>query len=173
MRRQDHSGAGRAAAGRSDRRTLASAGDRANGRSDPRSDADLRGVLALGGMGPGARWFAVSIATLRSPTRSWVSRTEMVATPLTRPPGSESTTRPSTWEPRGATTLPSIMMGSARVAVNVSPVCALLVESVVSVRILMGVPALMVTDGGFRDSGKSAFAGAASESGVEPVVVAD
>src|SRR5665213_571470 len=101
--------------------------------------------------------------------RSLVSRREMVATPFTRPPGSDSTTSPSTWDPRGARVMPSITMGSAKVPVNLSPLCVLLVESVVSVRILMGVPAAMVTDGGFCESGKSAFAGAASEAGVESV----
>ena len=51
MRRQDHSGPRRAAAGRPDGRTLPAAGDRADGRTDTGSDADLRGVLALGGVG--------------------------------------------------------------------------------------------------------------------------
>ena len=96
----------------------------------------------------------------------------MVATPLTRPPGSEFTTRPSTWVPRGAITLSSTTRGSASVAVKLSPVAALLVESSVSVRILMGVPAAIVTSSGLGGgAGASAFAGAASEAGVKPVTV--
>ena len=64
--------------------------------------------------------------------------------------------------------LPSITMGSARVAVKVSPVFALLVESVVSVRILIGVPAAMVTGSGLG-GGASTFAGAASATALESV----
>src|SRR6185312_15723321 len=99
------------------------------------------------------------------------SRTEIVATPLTRPPGSESTTSPSTCDPRGATTCPSTTIGSARVAVNASPVLVVFVDSVVSVRTLIGVPAPTVTEDSLGESGASAFAGVASEEGVKPVTV--
>ena len=56
-------------------------------------------------------------------------------------------------------------------ATKLSPVFALLVESSVWVRILIGVPAAMVTGSDLGDAGASAFAGGASEAGVKPVTV--
>lgn len=66
------------------------------------------------------------------------------------------------------------MIGSASVAVKLSPVLVSLVESVVWVRILIDVPSTRVTDCGFGDNGESVFAGevvSGDADGVKPVTV--
>src|SRR5687768_14350055 len=90
------------------------------------------------------------------------------ATPFTRPPGSLSTTRPSTVAPRGATTTPSAVSASLRWAVKVSPVLWVLVEMAVVVRTFTGVPSASVTErgagGGGAVPGVAAGAGVAARS---------
>jgi hypothetical protein len=58
-----------------------------------------------------------------------VSSIERLAFPLTRPPLSASTTRPSTLAPPAATTQSPAAIGSSRIAENASPAFADLVES--------------------------------------------
>src|SRR4030095_6477223 len=71
----------------------------------------------------------------------WGSAMEGLAFPLIRPPLSTSTMRPSILAPLAATTQPSPLIGSSRIAENTSPVLAVFVESSRVVLMVSGWPA--------------------------------
>ncbi|MSO19253.1 MAG: hypothetical protein EXQ56_02130 [Acidobacteria bacterium] len=82
----------------------------------------------------------------------------MLATPFTRPPGSELTTRPISMVLRATTSLPPTTIGSVRETSNVSPTLCSLVERVLVVRTFSAVPASRTT--GFGAGGGAGAAGA-------------
>src|SRR5262245_1731139 len=115
-----------------------------------------------------ASFFFVPLATfvyelvVRSTVRPCAScklrnLTVIEARPFTLPPGSELTTAPSTCAPFLAITQSPSTMGRARLPINRSPSLSVLVESVLAVKIVMGVPARIV-----KTWGVCAGAGAAT-----------
>ena len=70
----------------------------------------------------------------------WIC-SDKLATPLTRPPGSESATIPDTSAPLAAITTPWRTIGALRLAWKGSPVFTVLVDMPIIVRTLMLLPA--------------------------------